>query len=56
MKRKTSIASIRRQMIAIERALYGLAKTASPEKAHRLGCAADLLIEARAVDLHRLRI
>jgi hypothetical protein len=53
--RKPNTAAIRRQMKELERQIETLASVSSPGKALRLGRAADLLIEARGVDLHRLR-
>lgn len=52
---KPTVASIRKQMIKLERELHALAKLSPPERALKLGRAEDLLIEARACDLHRLR-
>jgi hypothetical protein len=54
MSAKT-VANIRRQMIALERQLSELAKVSTRERALRLASAADLLTEARACDLWRLR-
>jgi hypothetical protein len=46
---------IRCQIIALERQLEEIAKVSPPDKALRLRQAADLLTEAVAVELYRLR-
>jgi len=46
---------IRGQMIALERQIEELAKVSPPDKALRLRQASDLLTEARACELYRLR-
>ena len=54
--RKSNITDIRRQMQKLERELYALShSTPNPNRSLRLARAADLLIEARGVDLCRLR-
>jgi hypothetical protein len=54
--RKFNITDIRRQMQKLERELYALShSTQNPNRSLRLARAADLLIEARGVDLCRLR-
>jgi hypothetical protein len=50
-----AIADIRRQIIVLERQLAELIKLSPPERALRLGRASDLLTEARACELFRLR-
>lgn len=58
MNRKpaNSIAPIRSDLDRNARELYALSRLASnKERATRLARAADLLIEARACELHRLR-
>ena len=54
--RKSNVPAIRRQIRGLERKLYAESRLAAdPERALRLARAADLLIEARACDLYRLR-
>jgi hypothetical protein len=48
-------ANIRRQIVALEGQLAELIKVSPPDKALRLGRASDLLTEARACELYRLR-
>jgi hypothetical protein len=48
-------ADIRRDMLKLERRIGELAKISAPEHALRLIRASDLLTEARACDLYRLR-
>jgi hypothetical protein len=55
MLKPNTFADIRRQIIAIERRAEELAKVSPPDKALRLRQAIDLLTEARAVELYRLR-
>jgi hypothetical protein len=50
-----TVADIRRQIIELESRLAELAKISSPERALLLGRASDLLTEARACELYRLR-
>jgi hypothetical protein len=52
---KPTLASIRAALIVIEGQLAVLALASAPAKALRLDRAADLLIEARACDLWKLR-
>jgi hypothetical protein len=51
----TTVADIRRQMVALERQAEELAKVSPPRKALRLRQAADLVTEGRANELYRLR-
>ena len=54
--RKSNIPALRRQMQKLERELYAESRLEpDPERALRLARAADLLIEARACELYRLR-
>jgi hypothetical protein len=55
MQRKSNVAHVRRQIVALERDLAELARRAPPDRALKLGRASDLLTEARACDLYRLR-
>jgi hypothetical protein len=50
-----TVADIRRQIIELESQLAELAKISSPGRALLLGRASDLLTEARACELYRLR-
>jgi hypothetical protein len=50
-----TLADIRGQLIALERQLEQLAQRSAPKRALRLRQASDLLTEARACDLFRLR-
>jgi hypothetical protein len=54
--RKSNVPTIRRDLIQITKELYALShSTSDPERALRLARAADLLIEARGVELYRMR-
>jgi len=54
--RKSNVPAIRRQIRGLERKLYAESRLAAdPDRAWRLASAADLLIEARGVDLYRMR-
>jgi hypothetical protein len=54
--RKSNITAIRRELIEITKELYAESRLAAdPNRSLRLARAADLLIEARGVDLYRLR-
>jgi hypothetical protein len=52
---ENTVADIRGQIIELERQLAELIKVSPPDKALRLGRASDLLTEARACELFRLR-
>jgi hypothetical protein len=50
-----TVADIRRQIIELERQISELIKVGTPTHALRLRRASDLLTEARACELYRLR-
>ena len=54
-KPANTVGPIRREIIALERRIAELAKVSSPAHALRLSRASDLLTEARACDLYRMR-
>jgi hypothetical protein len=56
MTRKSNVATIRRLILALEKALNAELKlTTNAERAWKLGSAVDLLTEVRACELHRMR-
>jgi hypothetical protein len=55
MNTKPNIALSRRQLLKIEKEFYAASRHDKSERARKLGRAADLLVEIRACELHRLR-